>query len=130
MGLGARPVRHVASHGRRFEGQSLCNRGHAASSREPACPEVHPAAVAPCDGAYELSDSELTDICLAVASQRLQELDEIEFLIVRQRQSELLNVVIDDRWKILCAAVVEVRRMLPERAQRRRAVFARCGSTR
>ena len=58
---------------------------------------------------------------VAADSQRLQELNEIKFLIVRQREPELLDVVIDDRGQIRRASVVEVRRMLPERTQQ-------CGS--
>ena len=40
VGLGPGSVRHPAPHGRRFEGQSLCDRGHAASPGEPAGTEV------------------------------------------------------------------------------------------
>ena len=40
LGIGARRIRHAASHGRRFEGQSLRHRSHAAQAREPAHPEV------------------------------------------------------------------------------------------
>ena len=36
VGLGARRVRHAASHGGRLEGQPLRHRGHAAQAREPA----------------------------------------------------------------------------------------------
>jgi hypothetical protein len=56
------------------------------------------------------------------ASEAFQELDEIGLLFLGESQQEPGTVVvtIDDGKKIGRAAIVEVRRVLPERAQRGR----------
>src|SRR4030095_1275483 len=56
-------------------------------------------------------------------SDRLQVLDQVLPLRVRERQLERLRIVLDDRRQVGGAAVVEVRRVLPEAAQGRRAVL-------
>jgi cellobiose phosphorylase len=62
--------------------------------------------------------------------ERLQVFDEIGLLRSAQAKREQRIVVIDDSHQILCAAVVEVRRMLPQCAQRRRSVHPRGRSLR
>ena len=58
--------------------------------------------------------------------KRLQELDEIGLLSSCEMQSEVPVIVIHYGREIGGAAVVKVRRVLPQRAQRRRAVLAGC----
>ena len=59
--------------------------------------------------------------------ERLQKFDEIRFLSLIQLKGEEPIVMVDDRLQVGRAAVVEVRRMLPERAQWSRAVQL-CGA--
>src|SRR5687767_179607 len=58
-------------------------------------------------------------------SKRLQELDEVSLLGRRKIQFEYLVVVIDDRHQRRRTAVVKVRRMLPDPAQRRGPILLR-----
>ena len=79
-----------------------------------------------CSAASESTDT--TNRLSVSPLQRLQELDQVGLLRGGEIQPEQAVVVIHDRQEIGRAAVMKVRRMLPQPAQRRRPVLAGGGS--
>ena len=72
----------------------------------------------------DLGRHELASTVRALQLERLQKLDQIRLLSGGELQREQAVVVIHDGEQIGRAAVVKIRRMLPQPAQRRRPVFS------
>src|SRR5688500_18799877 len=106
-----------------------CLRATAAGLECPATPDVPrgwawPAAT-PDAWTRQSPMATAMDRCFMFNSlQRFEKFDEIRFLPAREIQCELFVVVVDDVEQRRRAPVVEVRRVLPDSAQRRASVHA------